>query len=94
MVLMFKILESQCPKYLYSKLSNETNLPYEMRSTADMRIRLGQDSKAGAELAKRSFKYRATQQWNQLPLELRQAVNVKTFKWKLKKWVSDNVPIS
>ena len=35
-------LESQCPKYLYSKLSNENNLPYRMRSTADMRIRLGQ----------------------------------------------------
>ena len=56
-----------------------------------MRIRL--DSQAGTGLAKKSFKYRATKQWNQLPLELKQAVNVKTFKWKLRKWVADNVPI-
>ena len=94
LVLMFNILQSQCPKYLYSKFSNETNLPYRMRSVANMRIRLGQDSQAGAGLAKKSFKYRATQQWNELPLEIRQSVNVKTFKWKLRKWVADNVPIS
>ena len=94
LVLLFKVLQSGCPKYLYAKLSNEEDLPYRMRSTANLRIRLGQDSKAGTGMAKKSFKYRVTQQWNVLPLEIRQAVNVNTFKWKLKKWVADNIPIS
>ena len=94
LVLLFKVLQSGCPKYLYTKLSNEEDLPYRMRSTANLRIRLGQDSKAGTGMAKKSFKYRVTQQWNVLPLEIRQAVNVNTFKWKLKKWVADNIPIS
>jgi hypothetical protein len=93
LVLLFKVLQSGCPKYLYAKLSNEEELP-NLRSTANLRIRLGQDSQAGAGMAKTSFKYRVTQQWNVLPLEIRQAVNVKTFRWKLKKWVADNIPIS
>ena len=58
-----------------------------------MRIKLGDDSQAKTELAKRSFKYRATSHWNLLPMEIRKAENIKTFKFKLKSWVSENIPI-
>ena len=70
LVLLFKVLQSGRPKYLYKKLSNGQEQPYEMRSTANLRIRLGHDSQADAGLAKKSFKYRVTQQWNVLPLEI------------------------
>ena len=58
-----------------------------------MRIKLGGDSQARAELAKRSFKYRATSQWNLLPMEIREAENIKTFKFKLNSWISENIAI-
>ena len=44
LVLLFKILQTKSPRYLYSKLSNQVNLPYRMRSTANLRIRLGSES--------------------------------------------------
>ena len=65
-----------------------------LRSTVDLKIRLGRESQAVSELARSSFKYRATRQWNMLPLEIRQAGDVNIFKLKLKKWVAENIPIS
>ena len=59
-----------------------------------MKIRLGRESQAVSELARNSFKYRATRQWNMLPLDIRQAGDVNIFKLKLKKWVAENIPIS
>ena len=94
LVLLFKILETKAPQYLFLKLSNQVNLPYRMRSTANFRIRLGSDSQAGAGLAKNSYKYRATRAWNNLPMDIRNSANINTFKMKLKKWISENVPIS
>ena len=75
LVTVYKVLHTQSPHYLYSKLKSESNR--ELRSTACMRIKLGGDSQARTELAKRSFKYRATSQWNLL--EIREAQNIKTF---------------
>ena len=91
LVTVYKILQTQSPHYLYSKLKSESMR--ELRSTGSMRIKLGGDSQARTELARRSFKYRATSQWNRLPEEIRESENVKTFKLKLKKWVSENIPI-
>ena len=78
LLLLFKILQTKSPRYLYSKLSNQVNLLYEMRSTANLRIRLGSDSHAGAGLARGSFKYSATQAWNTLPLDIRESANIQT----------------
>ena len=94
LLLLYKILQSKSPRYLYSKPSNQVNLPYKMRSTANHRIRLGSDSHAGAGLARDSFKYRATRAWNNLPLDIRQSANINIFKIKLKKWIIEIVPIS
>ena len=92
LVLMYKILHTKSPRYLYSKLSNESTL--NLRSTANNRIGLGQDSQTGAGLARNPFKYRATRQWNNLPLDVRQSINLKMFKFKLRKWVVNNGPFS
>ena len=92
LVTIYKILLTKAPHYLHVKLTVDYNR--ELRSTANRKIRLGSDSQAGAGLARNSFKYRATSQWNMLPLEIRQAKKVNTFKFMLKKWVSENIPIS
>ena len=49
--------------------------------------------KAEGELARKSFKYRSTRQWNQLPLNVRNAETLKEFKNQLKTWVLENVEI-
>ena len=64
-----------------------------LSQSRDKMITLGPDSQAEGELARRSFVYRCSAQWNALPVELREAANLKTFKPKLRKWVLKNVPI-
>ena len=63
------------------------------KQAENQNILLDAESSADGDVALNSFKYRATKQWNNLPLEIRQARNVKQFKWKLRKWVSENVSI-
>ena len=95
LVLVYKILSTKSPQYLYSKLSQVNDSHYKMRSAADKsKIRLGSDSQADAGLARRSFKYRATREWNLLPQEIRQLATLKVFKMELKKCVLSNIPIS
>ena len=95
LLLVFKILSTKSPHYLYTKLSTVSNFSYNTRSTADKdKIRLGIDSQAEAGLARSSFKYRASIQWNKLPQDIRQSETMKMFKPKLRKWVLENVPIT
>ena len=82
-------------KYLLNSLQMIQNKAARVvRASSDLRIRLGRQSQAGTELAKKSFKYRATRDWNMLPLEIKQARKVETFKIMLKRWVSENISIS
>merc|ERR1712126_563526 len=92
LVTIFKTMATKSPQYLYKKLTSDPIR--ELRSTVDLKIRLGRESQAVSELARSSFKYRATRQWNMLPLEIRQAGDIGIFKIRLKKWVSENIPIS
>ena len=92
LVTIYKIFQTKSPHYLYLKLSSDCSRV--LRASSELRIRLGRQSQAGTELAKKSFKYRATRDWNMLPLEIKQAREVETFKIMLKRWVSENIPIS
>ena len=97
-VLVFKVLATKSPRYLYEKLSGtQGETYYRTRFIRDQQssqqIKLGPDSTAEGDIAKRSFKYRASAQWNSLPLKIRQSSNLKEFKFKLKKWVLSHVPI-
>ena len=70
LVLVYKILSTRSPRYLYSKLSGvQGSTHYKTRFIKNMNdnqsIVLGPDSQAEGELARKSFKYRSTRQWNQ-----------------------------
>ena len=98
LVLVFKVLETQCPQYLYDKLSGtQEEMQYRTRYIREQQrsenIKLGPDSTAEGDMARRSFKYRASAQWNNFPVSIRQARNLKHFKFDLKKWVLSQVPI-
>ena len=91
LVTIYKTLMTKSPHYLYLKLSSDCTRV--LRASSNLRIRLGSESQAGTELAKKSFKYRASREWNMLPLVIKQAKKVETFKFMLKKWVAENIPI-
>ena len=98
LVLVYKILTTKSPAYLYSKLSVIPGISYyktrfSQNQMNNHNINLGPDSQAEGDLANRSFKYRASRQWNNLPVKIREAENVNVFKEKLKTWVAENVPI-
>ena len=79
---------------MFVKLFSDNNMSYNLRSTADEKVRLSPDSQAQAELARNSFKYRTTKEWNVLPLELRNTPKLDMFKIKLKQWIKENIPIA
>ena len=98
LVLVFKILETQSPQYLFNKLSGTQGETYYktrfiIKQSASHLIKLGPESKASGEIAKNSFKYRATSQWNLLPVYVKEAKNVSIFKNKLRNWIIENVSI-
>ena len=98
LVLVYKILQSRSPQYLYDKLTGTQGEPhYQTRYTRKLAtgqlIKLGPDSVAESELARNSFKYRATRQWNDLPPELKQVKILSKFKSELRRWIRENVPI-
>ena len=76
-------------------MSTESKLSYNRRCTEDKdKIQFGIDSQLEAGLARSSFKYRASGQWNITPQDIQQSEIMKIFKPKLSKWVLENVPIT
>ena len=43
-------------------------------------------------VVRNSFTFRASVQWNKLPMELRVVVKISKFKLKLRRWVAEQVP--
>ena len=98
LVLVFKIFTTRSPQYLYQKLSGtqgETRYEtrYSQKLSANQLIKLGPDSMAQSDIARSSFKYRATRQWNELPVEIKQFKTINEFKVELRKWIIENVSI-
>ena len=43
-------------------------------------------------LVRNSFTFRASEQWNKLPIDLQVEIKIGQFKLKLKKWITEHVP--
>ena len=94
----YKVLSTKSPLYLYTRLKGvQEDKYYETRFVKNQKrnqsIVLGEDSQAGCDAARKSFKYRATGQWNALPVNIREERTLEKFKMKLRAWVSANIPI-
>ena len=84
--------------YLYTKLQGVQEAKhYETRFVLNRKrnlsIVLDEESQAECNIVKKSFKYRATSQWNALPVDIREEQTLKKFKVKLRLWVLHNIPI-
>ena len=98
LLLVYKVLSTKSPMYLYTKLQGVQEAKhYETRFVLNRKrnlsIVLDEESQAECNIAKKSFKYRATSQWNALPVDIREEQTLKKFKVKLRLWVQHNIPI-
>ena len=80
-----KVLTSGNPLYFRQRMS--TLHPYKTRQAA------GGGIWRGEELADKSFSYRGAQAYNSIPSYIRNSKTLPTFKYKLRRWVSTNIPI-
>ena len=98
LVLVYKILSTKSPQYLHEKLSGKPEERYYQTRFIENENRkhnlvLDSESSAEGDLALSSFKYRASRQWNNLPLDVREATDVNQFKLQLRQWVLNNISV-
>ena len=82
-----KILLVKEPLYFYDKFNSQ--YPLNTRLAASRGIRMDERFQADLALSQSSFRWRASQLYNRIPLELR----IPQFKVKLKEWVLNNIPL-
>ena len=93
LVLVRKILSEKCPLYIHEKISCDT-LTYNTRYIAQHNIRkLRSNMNATHALSQQSFRWRASNQWNELPIDIKTTKTLSNFKLKLRKWIKERIPI-
>ena len=86
LLLTFKCIYGLAPTYLSDLISIKSNSLYNLRSTGKLLL----DHPKGkmlTTLGARSFSEAATKLWNELPVELRQATSLNSFKSRLKTYL-------
>ena len=86
----FKTTQSGLPSSLRESIS--TDHPLNTRNAAGGLIRFGETFRGESNLINLSFRYRAAQMFNKVPVCVRTG-SLLSVKKKLKKWVCQNVPI-
>ena len=86
-----KAVVSGKPDHLSKKFS--TDHPYRTRQATSGGLRYGEDYDGKSGLSHSSFCYRGTVAYNRIPVHIRQTNTMQTFKYKLKQWVSTNIPL-
>ena len=90
-LLVYKVKLSKTPKYLYS-MHNRWSYQYRTRQAESGLVKM--IGKPKLELTKSSFKWRAANQFNQLPAEIRNCESLPSFKMKAKSWIKTNVSLN
>ena len=90
-LLMYKIRTEGKPRYFVKKFSSNPNPPYRTRFNEQESVKKQRIPKH--EDYMKSFVPSSIDIWNRLPIQVRQASNVETFKSKLKAWIKTNIEI-
>ena len=91
-ILLFKTLHNQTPKYLHEMTSTELHYPARQAQPGKLRVVAEYVPEQG--LHYKSYKWRSTRSWNQLPPDIRTMHNLVQFKVNLKAWVLLNIDIN
>ena len=74
---------------MYSRLHSDYT--YRTRQHSIGCIRLDHTYMCRGDLPKNSFRYRGAHHYNALPAEFRTIRHMPTFKFKLKRWILENI---
>ena len=88
--MVHKVLASKSPQYIFNMFS--TDYTRETRQATRMEIKQDRDHPE-LELTRDSFRWRATRDYNRLPVDLRNQVSLRIFKTRLWKLITMNIPI-
>ena len=77
---VFKVRTSGEPEYLAEFLQNSSRSGRILRHNTDL------------SLAMKSFTYRGSALWNDLPYSVRNSIKIGNFKKRLKPWIFSNIP--
>ena len=91
--LVHNVLMTGVPEYIYELYQEENSQQHNTRLAEKSHVRLKDTRVPKTELALKSFKWRALQQYNELPLEVRTLNQKENFKYSAKKWISANVSL-
>ena len=92
LIMVFKTLKTETPSYLHSRL-NTTPHTIGTRQSTTGGIRQDESYRWRSSIKCNSMRYRATIDYNRIPVEIRTCESLVTFKNKLKQWVKENVDI-
>ena len=87
-LLLHQVKLNKSPEYIYSMF--DWNYSHQTRQTTNSVIKPIGTPRLG--LSQKSFRWQAPKFYNNLPKELTQITEMKSFKIKLKQWIAENVP--
>ena len=87
-----KTIMNGAPKYLKDRLCS--NFPYRTRQKTQGELRFGQTFAGKHSLTHDSFCYRSVNDYNSIPAAIRLEQKLPSFKFRLKKWIKDTIPIN
>ena len=91
-ILAHKVLMSGSPNYLHNLYSEDYGCETRL---ADMKlIKPGKSKAPEHDLATSSFRWRSLEQYNSLPLNIRNTIPINKFKVLVKKWIMENVELT
>ena len=79
-ILVYNVRKTKQPDYLADILNKDNRMGKIIVSNTDLSI------------VKKSFTFRAAEQWNSLPSDIRHALTTRNFKKQLKTWIFQNIP--
>ena len=98
LVQLHKTVQSQMPEYLFNRVSTELHhlderrkYPYNTRQQVSGILRRLPDSEAKLDLTERSWCWRASRTYQDLPISIRKESKLRLFKNKLRTCVKENV---
>ena len=88
-LLVYKVVQTKSPQYLASMFDTPYQFPTRQADSGMIR-HLGAP---GSELIRKSFRWRASEEYNQLPADVRNTNKLVDFKKGAKRWIMENVEV-
>ena len=91
-LMVYKVLKTGTPSYINSMFN--TDYRRMTRQAIQGVIKPSPvRSISRQELANKSFRFRAVQDYNLLPVQIKEATSLTIFKKSAKKWIMENIPV-